>query len=269
MRSTIESFKGRVAFVTGAASGIGFGLAQALADAGALVALADVDRPALDAAAAHLSSTGAEVLPLELDVRDGDAWQLAADRVEAELGMVTLLFSNAGVLGSRLPLEQTSVDTWRWAFDSNVESHLHAIRTLVPRMRHSGQACHVLATASLGGFLVQSENGLYSATKAAVIAMAESLRGELAGSAIGVSVLCPGMVRSNLHDNARKLAPEGLPLGPEEPDLVAALKQSKDPQEVGNWVLREIRNGRFWLFTHPELAPHVEQRNREILAAME
>jgi len=268
MASALSSISGCAAFVTGGASGIGFGIAQALADAGARIALADVDRSALDAAADRLRSAGATVLPLVLDVRQAEAWQSAAEQAEAELGSVQLLFSNAGVLGSRLPLEQTSVDAWRWTFDINVEGSLHAIRTFVPRMRRSGQPGHVVITASLGGFLVQPANGLYSATKGAVIAMAESLRGELAGSSIGVSVLCPGLVRSNLHDNARKLAPPGLSLGPEEPELVAALKQSMDPRAVGEMVLDGILARRFWLFTHPELAPLVEQRSREILAAM-
>jgi NAD(P)-dependent dehydrogenase (short-subunit alcohol dehydrogenase family) len=265
----MNDLTGKVAFISGGGSGIGLGMARAMAAEGMKIALADIDEAALASAAASLRATGAQVLPLHLDVCKPADWTAAADRAEAELGPVQVLCSNAGVAGSRLSMEDTESAAWLWTFDINVHGAFHGIKTFLPRMRRRGEDAHIIVTSSLGGFLAHAKNSAYSATKAAVIAMCESLRGELAQTRIGVSVLCPGLISTNLLGNNRRLAPASIDhLCEEEPELVEMMKQSLDPRAAGELVVRGIRENRFWLFTHPELRPLVQARSEEILAAM-
>src|SRR5262245_49459261 len=147
----MRELSGKVAFVTGGASGIGLAMARALAEKGMKIALADVDDAALEMAVTLLSSSGARALPLHMDVRDPAAWAEAAAQVEAVLGPVHVLCNNAGVAGSRLHLAKVETAAWLWTFDINVHGVFHGFQTFVPRMCASGEDAHIVVTSSLGG----------------------------------------------------------------------------------------------------------------------
>lgn len=263
-----DEFRGRAAFVTGGASGIGLGIARTCARNGMTVALADIDEVALHSAAASLTAEGATITAVNLDVSDPRNWSVALDKAESTLGPLAILASNAGVAGSRLPLEETPAEAWRWSMGINLDGCFNAIQAGVPRLRSSGKAAHFVATASLGAFLVQPANGVYSAAKAGVIALCEAPQAELSETDIGVSVLCPGLVRSRLLEDNAKRAPSGVPIGEEEPELKAALAASLDPAQVGELVWDGIDRRRFWVFTHPELRDLLAARTAAIAAAM-
>ena len=264
----MKTVKNGAAFISGGASGIGFGMAQALARHGMKIALADVDRDALDRATAALSEIGVAALPVTMDVRDRAAWEAALERTERELGPLQILCSNAGVAGSTLPMEETDWAGWQWTLDVNLHGTFNALRSALPRMRRHGRDAHIVCTASLGAFIVTPGNGAYCATKAGVVAMCEAVRQEVAGSNIGVSVLCPGLVATNLLDNVHKLGPHDVDLGEHSEGTAVAMKAGQDPAAVGEFVLQGILENRFWLFTHPELRDLVQNRAKEILAAM-
>jgi NAD(P)-dependent dehydrogenase (short-subunit alcohol dehydrogenase family) len=264
----VKDFTSGVALVTGGASGIGLGLVHALARVGMKVAVADVDLPGCERAAVDLRAKGATVLPMHLDVRDGVAWMTNVDRIEEELGPLQVLCSNAGVGGSTLPIEETEWAGWQWTLDVNLNGTFHALKTCLPRMRKHGLTSHVVCTASLGGFLVARGNGAYSAAKAAVIAMCEAVAKEVAGSNIGISVLCPGLVRTQLLDNSARLKPGSFEIGSHGKEVEIAMKTALDPMQVGEDVVRWMAEERFWMFTHPELKPYVQQRCEALLAAM-
>ena len=254
----------RLVFISGGASGIGFGLARAFAAERARIAIADVCEARLAEGVAILREHDADVMGIPLDVRDTDAWTVALDQAEARFGPLAVLCSNAGVAGSRLNLEDTEPAAWRWTFDVNVAGALNAIRAGAPRMRACGLPGHILLTASMGAFLVRPANGIYSASKAALVALAQALHGELEGTSLGVSVLCPGLVATRLvHDNSAH-APEGVALGHHEPELERAMKGAIDPHELARAVIAGIYEGRFWLFTHPELRGELRARLMEI-----
>lgn len=264
----MKNFNNGVALVTGGASGIGLGLAHALAAQGMKVAIADLDDAGSQKAVAALAAKGATALALHLDVCDAAAWTAAVDRVEAELGPLQVLCSNAGVGGSKLPIEETEWAGWQWTMDVNLNSTFHAFKTCLPRMRKHGKPSHIICTASLGGLLVIPSNGVYSATKAAVIAICEAVAQEVAGSNIGVSVLCPGLVRTGLLENRNKLKPGEFAIGDMGPGRDLGMKTGLDPMQVGEQVVKWMREGRFWMFTHPELREPVVRRSEAILASM-
>jgi len=259
----LDELTGRLAFITGGASGIGFGMAQAFAAAGMYIAIADIDKRAAEEAAAGLIEAGATAAAVQLDVQDRAAWGPALDEAERQFGALTVFCSNAGVAGSRMPVAQTDPRAWDWTIGINLTGTFNALQAALPRLQASGRPGHIVATASLGGFLVQPGNGTYSASKAAVIALCEALRGELRGTSIDVSVLCPGFVRSKLLEaNAARLP--GVLLGPPEPELEAMMQAGTDPVEIGEFVLKGILAGKFWLFPHSELHDFVQARSDEI-----
>jgi NAD(P)-dependent dehydrogenase (short-subunit alcohol dehydrogenase family) len=265
----MQNIRDKVAFITGAANGIGFGMAQAFAAEGVKVALADIDASALAQAVAQLRAEGAVALGVALDVRRPESWHAAVDRAEAELGPVQILCSNAGVTGGRFHLEDGPLAAFQWTLDVNVNGAFHAFQTCVPRMRARGDEAHIVVTASVGGFLTMPRNGAYSASKAAVISLCETLRAELAAAGnlkIGVSVLCPAMVRTNSTENSKRLAPAGV-IMVSDPALDQMKREGYDPRLVGDLVVRGIREKRFWLFTHPEIRAMVGARSAEIVAA--
>lgn len=148
----MTTISGKVAFVTGGASGVGLGQAKALTKAGAKVAIADIMQDRLDAAIAEFEATGAQALPVKLDVTDLDAFAAAADTVESQLGPVQLLFSTGGV-SQFGPLQNATIEDWRWQIDVNVYGLINAIQTFLPRMLGRGDNCHITATTSMSAFL--------------------------------------------------------------------------------------------------------------------
>ena len=255
----MDDFEGKVAVVTGAASGIGLGLATRFGREGMAVVLADVQRDALDGAAATLAAElGADrVLAVPTDVRhEEDVLALAEATVE-RFGTAHVLCNNAGI-GTGGLAWMVPADRWRWIVDVNLLGVAHGIRAFVPRMIEQGEG-HVVNTASAAGLNTGPVMAPYYATKHAVVALSESLHFDLqfVGSPVGVSVLCPEWVRTNIADSERNRPPEvaEVVLPPDAPVEARSIVQGLvagglDPLDVAGMVLDGIRAGRFWIFTH-------------------
>jgi NAD(P)-dependent dehydrogenase (short-subunit alcohol dehydrogenase family) len=247
---------GRVAVVTGAASGIGRALAVAFAAAGSAVVVADLDRDEAEVVAAAIRSAGGEAEPVRVDVSDAAAVdQLAATTLE-RFGRVDVLCNNAGVSTFNLLRDQT-LDDWRWVFGVNLWGVIHGLQSFVPIMRSQGTPAHIVNTASIAGLLSGvAFIGPYDATKVAVVSISETLSQELAIDQvpIGVSVLCPSSVDTRVMESER-----GRP-------AAFGVEHRTEIAESADRVLEAVRARRFWIITHAGERPVVEARFTEILA---
>lgn len=265
--------KDRVAFVTGGASGIGLGIARALIDAGASVAIADVDQARIDAGLAALAAPPGRASGAVLDVRDRAAWQAAKTEVEARHGPVSLLFNNAGVTGYD-PLIDTPAELWDWIIGVNLTGVFNGVSAFGRDMVERGAGGHIVNTASIAG-VYGSNNmtvGAYIASKYGVVGLSERLRIELAPAEIGVSALCPGLVQTQIGANAQRLRPPSDGAALSDNPTFRKLRQSApvsgmSPDKVGSFVLEAVRGNRAYIFTHPEVQPLVEARQAAVLAA--
>ncbi len=270
----VEALEGKVAVVTGAASGIGRALATRFAAEGMRVVLADVEEPALEAAVDALRSEGAKAIGVPTDVSKGDQVDALAAAALAAFGSYDVVCNNAGVGGGAGPCWTLTEADWRWTLDVNLWGVLHGIRALVPPLVEQGTG-HVVNTASMAGLLTGPFMGPYMATKHAVVAVSEVLLADLqvAGSAVGVSVLCPGFVSTNITDSGRNRPAEladtatvGV-LGDDTAgwELFRALiAGGMDPAEVAGKVVEAIKADRFYIYTHPDLVAAAASRHRAI-----
>lgn len=266
----MRDLKGKTSFITGGASGIGFGMAQAFAAAGIKVAIADIDEAALERATAALRAQSNTVLGVRLDVADAASWQAAAKKAEAELGTVDILCNNAGVQQGRmsfdkhLELKDVPSQLWKMMFDINVTGVFLGMQTFTPGMIARGKGGHVVNTASMAGFLAPAGLAVYAATKFAVMGLSESAAAELAPHGVGMSILCPGGVQSNLVETTAALRAKLAPVSgsPAEALLTQKLPHAPkmNPRKVGDMVLCAIQDDDLYVFTHPEYRPLVEER---------
>jgi NAD(P)-dependent dehydrogenase (short-subunit alcohol dehydrogenase family) len=267
----MEKLEGRVAVITGGASGIGLGIARAFASAGVRLALLDVEEAALAAASEGLARGGAEVIGVRADVSDPASLEAAAESVLARFGRIHVLCNNAGVL-THGPLADSTARDWSWLVGVNLLGVGNGIRSFVPHLRGHGEGGHVVNTASVAGLLALPGLGIYAATKFAVLAISETLREELAPEGIGVSVLCPGGVRTRIHEAARN-RPAALG-GPDasagRADATdASVESGMDPDRVGRCVLRAVERNELYVLTHPEFRAPFAARTQAILEAFE
>jgi NAD(P)-dependent dehydrogenase (short-subunit alcohol dehydrogenase family) len=272
----VREFKGKVAVITGAASGIGRALADRCAREGMKVVLADVEAPALAQAEAELSEAGADVLALRTDVSKAEEVDALARKTLDAYGAVHLLCNNAGVGAGSTAWESTLGD-WRWVIGVNLWGVVHGIRAFVPAMVDEGAEAHIVNTASVAGLLSYSANAPYHASKHAVVALSEKLYYDLAyrGPNVQVSVLCPGLVSTRIMDGERNRPPElrdgrpGLTLTPEVQAALEAYRRAIEagmsPDEVADRVFQAIEEGRFYILTHPEYTPLIEARMAAIV----
>lgn len=269
----MDELAGKVAVVTGAASGIGRALIDRFARAGMRVVLADVERGALDAAAAAVADEiGADdVLAVPTDVRDEHAIDALAAATFERFGTAHVVCNNAGVGVGGLAWT-VPADRWRWIVDVNLLSVAHGVRAFVPRMIEQGEG-HVVNTASAAGILTGPAMAPYYATKHGVVALSESLHFDLqltGATGVGVSVLCPEWVRTRIHDSERNrpddVAEMALPGGADGDgagmrDIVQGLVDSGiDPDDAADMVVDAIRSRRFWIFTHDTTVPTARKR---------
>lgn len=268
--------QGRTAFITGGANGIGLGIARALARGGAKLVLVDLDTDALGRAKAELQDQVA-VETFQLDVRDRDAYALIADAAERALGPVSLLFNNAGVAGG-VPTGKLTYDLWDWSIGINLYGVINGIQTFLPRMVERGQGGHIVNTASGAGLAATSSGVLYCTAKYGVVGLSEALNGELASAGIGVSVLCPGPVATDIvQRSADALPKDGLALTQDQARLAAerrammseALKKmGAGIDKVGEMVLGAVRENRLYIHTDRIMEGAIKARTEAILAAM-
>lgn len=260
---------GQTAFVTGAASGIGLGIARALVKAGAKVALADIDSQRVAAAARELADAGGEVIAVTFDVGDPDQWQAGADQAERALGPVSILCNNAGINGGG-DLDQTTLDVWRWVYRVNVESQFIGISTFLPRFKQRGGRAHILNTGSMAGIVPMARVGAYSSAKFASVGLTMVLRNEVQGSDIGVSLLCPGTVSTRIAvtSGEGEAALRGTEVNAAAVEGNSALlSQGADPDRVGEQVVEAMQENQFLIITHKEWEPLVDAVHAEIKQA--
>ena len=270
----MEDFQGKTAFVTGGASGIGLALGRAFADAGANIMLADIEEEALDGALAEFSGHGDRVRGAHCDVADGNAVEAAARAAIDAFGKVHVVCNNAGV-GTGGPMETVGEAAWRWIIGVNLMGVVHGVRAFVPHMKQHGEPAHIVNTASMLGMTGAARLGPYCTTKFAVVGLTETLAQELAETNIGVSVLCPGWVRTRITDSARN-RPADIPEVPPSAEQEEQRRQVRqlvdgglDPGVVADRVLEGIRAGDLHIFTDTGFRPMVGERFAGILSAFE
>ncbi|MDQ3146645.1 MAG: SDR family NAD(P)-dependent oxidoreductase [Actinomycetota bacterium] len=273
----MESLQGKVAVVTGAASGIGRGMADRFAATGMKVVLADVEEGALAATTRAIVDTGAEAEAVTCDVSSRAAVDALAEVTVSRFGGVHVVCNNAGVAGGMGPLWETTSRDWEWVLGVNLLGVVHGIQAFVPLMLEQGGEGHVVNTSSVLG-LSSGGGSIYSVTKHAVTRLSEGLLNDLKGqgSAIGVSVLCPGLIATQIVSSERN-RPEELRDDVDEAAAAEAaqrrelmqgyfLAEGMPPAEVASIVVDAIRADRFYVLTHPDMIkPHVEERLRAVL----
>jgi len=273
----MRELAGKTAFVTGGASGIGLALGRAFAQAGMQVMLADVETGALDQAVSSLRDVGPEVRGIACDVADPDSVERAAQAAFAAFGKVHVLCNNAGVAAGG-GIDTISPDNWRWVIDVNLMGVMYGVRSFLPHIRAHGEGGHIVNTASMAGMINGMGFSPYAASKFAVVSMSEGLALQLTPFGIGVSVLCPGYVRTRIGESGRNRQPrygEAQPLDPASPaaalvaEVARLIEAGLDPADVAARVLAAIREGEFYIFTHPNMREWVDQRFAAILAAMD
>jgi NAD(P)-dependent dehydrogenase (short-subunit alcohol dehydrogenase family) len=248
----MKDFKGRVAVVTGAASGIGLGTTERFLREGMKVVMADVEKGTLEREAARLRAAGGDVLPIVCDVRDPDAVHDLARRTVAHYGGVHVVFNNAGVAPAGPMLDTTPAD-WRWIVDVNVLGVAYGVLAFGPILKAQG-AGHIINTASEAGHVTSAVLGMYSATKHAVVGLSESLYRELEGTGVSVHCLCPNLVRTGIFHSERN-RDDGVVALPSQVATIAPLREAISaqgiaPAEVADHIVEAMRADRFWIFTH-------------------
>lgn len=273
----MRDLTGKTAFVTGGASGIGFALGAAFAKAGMKVMLADIEPGPLTAAVDTLRQGGAEIRGVTCDVADPASVAQAAQASFETFGNVHLLCNNAGVAGGS-GIDDISLENWRWVLDVNLMGVLHGIHAFLPHMRGHGEGGHIVNTASLAGLQGGLGFSPYATSKFGVVAMSEGLSLELEPLGIGVTVLCPGYVRTRISDSMRNRqqrygsarAPDpASPGGRLASEIARHLQSGLDPAAVADLVVSAVRSGELYVFTHPEMHHEVEERFAAIQAAMD
>jgi NAD(P)-dependent dehydrogenase (short-subunit alcohol dehydrogenase family) len=266
--SGLPDLNGKVAIVTGGASGIGKGIATQLVAEGAHVVIADIQPDALAATAAELGAIG-----IQTDVSDPASVDALARAVLDQYGTVHVVCNNAGI-GPLAPVADLTLDDWRWMLGVNLWGVIHGIHTFLPILKHNREGGHIVNTASMAGLVAGPRLGAYAAAKYGVVGLTEVLAAELAAdnSRVGVSVLCPGTVHTNIGHSSRN-RPADLPDAGFK-DIDIELEDNPRhrwiyPVEAGAVVVRAIKHGDLYALTHPDWYPMVAERHEAIAAAFQ
>ena len=269
----MKEFKGKVAVITGAASGIGRALADRCVQEGMKAVLADVEVEALAKTEASLKASGATVLAVQTDVSQARDVAALAQKTLEVFGAVHLLCNNAGV-GTEAAIWESTLEEWEWVMGVNLWGVIHGVRAFVPLMLAQDTECHIVNTASMAGLISGPGLGAYKVTKHAVVSLSETLYHELAerGARVRVSVLCPGIVNTRIMESARNRPghlPPTAPLGPASGARWEALRQlvpaGMPPVQVADAVFAALRKDQFYILTHPEGKESVRTRMEDIL----
>ena len=265
----MEGLRGRVAVVTGGGSGIGFGIARALADAGARLVVADIEGATAEAAAASFRSAGHPAIARRTDVTNADDLVSLAEATIEAFGAVHVLVNNAGVM-TMGPLAEATEADWSWLFEVNVHGLVRGVRAFLPHLRANTPA-HIVNTVSMAAVAPRLDGGMgiYTASKAAALGYTEVLRAELEGDGIGVTALCPGPVSTRLWEAERNRHPR---FGQRKSMNTPARARRQQPDEVGAMVVDAILRDAGYLFTDLDSRERIEERRvrvREALDALE
>jgi len=257
----MKDLKGKTAFVTGAAGGIGLGIATTFAHAGMNVVITDIQNEQLSIAEAELKAITDNVLALQVDSTDKDSLEKAADQLESSFGALHVLCNNAGIGGGGKVLE-TAVDKWHKVFDVNFFGPLNGINLFLPRMLEHGEEGHIVNTSSFSGIQGHGHQSAYGSSKFALVGMSEFLRNDLADSNIGVSVLCPHVVDTPIIEALKQRVTK---------DIAGIIEDMAVPSEtVGSQVMQAILTNEFYIFcdgTHTRTM--LEKRCNDLIAAMD
>ncbi|MDR3499305.1 MAG: SDR family NAD(P)-dependent oxidoreductase [Parvibaculum sp.] len=264
----MQDFKGRTAFVTGGASGIGFAMAKAFGAAGMNVMLADIEREPLEKAVEDLRQRQVRVEGVHCDVAERRSVEDAAKATIEAFGKVHVVCNNAGV-GAGGPVGTLKPGDWDWTIAVNLMGVVYGTEAFLPHIRAHGEGGHFVNTASMAGMISPPGMEPYCATKFAVVAMSEGWAGQLAPENIGVSVLCPGFVRTRIFESSRTRQDKfgrAEVAASAEPSAGQKLVQAGiDPDVVGACVFEAVRDNDLYIFTHPDMRPAVEQRFERIM----
>lgn len=266
----MSDIQGRVAFVTGGASGLGLSMARSLLKRGASVMLADRDAEGLERAVAELSSETNQVASVVCDVADSSEIEKAAQATIDHFGKVHIVVNNAGVGLGGQPGE-IALQDWRWIVDINLMGVVHGVEVFTPLIQSHGEGGHIINTGSMAGHVAPGGMGPYNATKYAVVGYSEGLKAELAQHNIGVSVLCPGWVRTNIHTTGFG-RPSGGPTleeakdDPQFQEMDAVIKGGLDPDKVADWVADCVEANRLYIFTHEMMKIGIDMKYAQIQA---
>ncbi len=268
----MKTLQGKVAAVTGAASGLGRAMALAFADHGMHVALADVDEQGLSSTLAEVSRKGVHAASMRLDVSRSDEVEAFAAKTVADLGAVHVVCNNAGVSPLGAPWEN-SVGEWEWILGVNLWGVIHGVRSFAPRLIAQGEG-HIVNTASVAGIICPPGSAAYNVTKHAVVALSESLHHDLRerGSAIGVSVLCPAYVPTGISESERN-RPAGVEASLKSKETAAKEAMLKkavasgrvSADDVAKAVVAAVKEDRFYILTHPRIKGAIQARMEDIL----
>ncbi|MFP6815481.1 MAG: SDR family NAD(P)-dependent oxidoreductase [Pseudomonadales bacterium] len=278
----MQDVTGKVAFITGGASGMGLAMARSFSAAGMKVVITDIEDTALAAVAEEFAATNADVLTLKVDVTDRAAMEQAAQATEEAFGKVHVLCNNAGVAVGGSIVDMTYED-WDWVMKVNLDGVINGLQTFVNRIRAHGEGGHIINTASIAGHMAIPALSVYNTTKFAVVGMSEAIRQDLAAHNIGVSVLCPGIVNTGIFDSGRNRPEEltgerdtsALVLNDGDTEeeradrLAAMVDTAMDPAVVGDMVLDAILNNDEYIFTHPNFVEATDGRSAAMRASFD
>ncbi|HUY86372.1 MAG TPA: SDR family NAD(P)-dependent oxidoreductase [Acidimicrobiales bacterium] len=265
----MEDLDGKVAVITGAASGIGLAMSKAFAAKNMRLVMADIEANALGDSAEALRSSGTEVLDLTCDVSQAESVDEMAAKCFERFGTAHVVCNNAGVASGGASWEQ-SLEQWEWIVGVNLWGVINGVRAFVPKLIEQGEG-HVVNTASMAGLVPLPMSAPYTATKHAVVGISESMFFEfkLTGTSVGISVLCPGWVNTNIGEAERnwpsRLGPSPMSAGDPASEsahqlMKSILSQGMDPTAVAALVVEAVQSDKFWILTHPEMGKAVTDR---------
>tara|TARA_R110002049_G_scaffold12576_8_gene56168 strand:+ start:876 stop:1700 length:825 start_codon:yes stop_codon:yes gene_type:complete len=260
----MQDLDGKVAVVTGAGSGIGEGIARAAADAGMKVVVADIDLAKAQAVAADI---GESAMAYQVDVSSLPSVEGLRDAALERFGAVHLLCNNAGVwIGAMM--HDADIKDWQYLINVNLYGVIHGVKTFLPLLVAQGEG-HIVNTASMGGLISGPPEGLYTTTKFAVVGLSEALLMEVAGQGVGVSVLCPGLVKTNLITQSSAVRPDELNSGIDHKQAAPDVDSGISPLSVGEQVMDAVREDGFYVITHDDYRDIIAMRHDGILAALD
>jgi NAD(P)-dependent dehydrogenase (short-subunit alcohol dehydrogenase family) len=271
----MRDFKGKTAFITGGASGLGLGIAKACAAEGMNVVMADLRQSVLDDAKALFEKNSWPVLALRLNVSDRAEYAKAVEEAEKKFGNIHLLVNNAGVTCAAGPLDEVTFEEVQLGINVNLIGVINGIQLILPHMLRHGEEAHIVSTASMSGILPSAKCDIYNFTKAAVVAVMESLAEDHMGGSVGFSVFCPGPHDTALGANSTAVS--DILMGKDR--IVAEATESNtlpdydhsvthSPDDAGRRVLRGIKRGDLYIFTHPEFKGGLQERFDAICRAI-